>query len=165
MNFQMRRVIVNSTPIILLSNANCLEILKEVYGQIVIPQSVYDEVIQKEDSACFNLINKPDWIIVENVKDTTSKKMYQSKLHSGEVEVMMLAQEEPKADLLILDDNAAKKTAKYLGLTVTGTLGVLLKAKSLGIISSVKNIIDKIIENGFYITEEIYSLVLSQAGE
>lgn len=47
--------------------------------------------------------------------------MYQAKLHAGEVEVMILAQESPGADLVILDDNAAKKTAKFLGLKVTGT--------------------------------------------
>ena len=57
--------------------------------------------------------------------------MYEAKLHDGEVEVMILAQEEPKADLVILDDNSAKKTAKFLELSVTGTLGVLVKAKQL----------------------------------
>lgn len=54
-------------------------------------------------------------------------------LHAGAVEVMILAQEQ-KADLVIIDDNAAKKTAKYLGLTVTGTLGILLKAKRQGVV-------------------------------
>ena len=69
------------------------------------------------------------------------------------------------ADLVIIDDNAAKKTAKYLGLTVTGTLGVLIKAKQSGIISSVKNVITKIQSNGFYINENIIKLTLKQAGE
>ncbi len=69
------------------------------------------------------------------------------------------------ADLVIIDDNAAKKTAKYLGLTVTGTLGVLIKAKQSGIISSVKNVITKIQSNGFYINENIIKLALKQAGE
>ena len=69
------------------------------------------------------------------------------------------------ADLVIIDDNAAKKTAKYLGLTVTGTLGVLIKAKQSGIISSVKNAITKIQSNGFYINENIIKLTLKQAGE
>lgn len=69
------------------------------------------------------------------------------------------------ADLVIIDDNAAKKTAKYLGLTVTGTLGVLIKAKQSGIISSVKNTITKIQSNGFYINENIIKLTLKQAGE
>lgn len=45
---------------------------------------------------------------------------------------MILAQETPKADLVIIDDNAAKKTAKFLGLPVTGTMGILLKAQNRG---------------------------------
>lgn len=65
------------------------------------------------------------------------------------------------ADLVIIDDNAAK----YLGLTVTGILGVLIKAKQSGIISSVKNAITKIQSNGFYINENIIKLALKQAGE
>lgn len=71
---------------------------------------------------------------MEKIPEETNKKMYKAKLHDGEVEVMILAQGETKADLVIIDDNAAKKTAKYLGLTVTGTMGVLLKAKSEGYI-------------------------------
>lgn len=69
------------------------------------------------------------------------------------------------ADLVIIDDNAAKKTAKYLGLTVTGTLGVLIKAKQSGIISSVKNAITQIQSNGFYINENIIKIALKQEGE
>ena len=75
--------------------------------------------------------------------------MYKAKLHAGEVDVMILAQGNPPADLVIIDDNAAKKTAKYLGLTVTGTLGVLLKAKGLGIIPSARDAINKLQANGF----------------
>ena len=100
----MRRVIVNSTPLIVLCNADLLNILKEIYGSIIIPKAVFDEV-------------------------------------------------------------TAKKTAKYLELTVTGTLGVLIKAKQSGIISSVKNAITKIQSNGFYINENIIKLALKQAGE
>ena len=54
--------------------------------------------------------------------------MFRVKLHAGEVEVMILA-DEMNADLLLMDDNAAKKTAKFLGMTVTGTLGILIRAK------------------------------------
>ena len=89
------------------------------------------EVTAMEDSACKQLRNADGWIHIESVRDIAEKKMYKAKLHDGEVEVMILAQEQ-KADLVIIDDNAAKKAAKYLGLTVTGTLGVLLKAKRQG---------------------------------
>ena len=161
----MRRVIVNSTPLILFSSINQLGLFKEIYGEIVIPRAVYAEVTAKADSACQNLKNNFDWIKVEPIKNPLQKKMYQAKLHDGEVDVMILAQEEPKADLVILDDNAAKKTAKYLGLTVTGSLGVLIKAKKLKLIESVKPFMDSFIANGFFVTQNVYDMVLEQAGE
>jgi len=106
-----------------------------------------------------------DWIHVTDVRNKEDYAMYSAKLHKGEVEVMILAQETPKADLVIIDDNAAKKTAKYLGLCVTGTMGVLLKAKQNGIIEKVSPLLEAIINNGFFISEEIVNMVLSQAGE
>lgn len=91
--------------------------------------------------------------------------MYQAKLHAGEVEVMILAQETPKADLVVLDDNAAKKTAKFLGLKVTGTLGVILKAKKQGFIERVMPLVEQMLDNGFYVTPEIQKMVREEAGE
>ena len=161
----MRKVIVNSTPIILLSNINQLELLKQIYGEITIPQAVYDEVTEKPDSACQNLKNHFDWIKIETIKNPLQKKMYQAKLHDGEVEVMILAQEEPKADLVILDDNTAKKTARFLELTVTGTLGILIKAKQLKLIEKIKPLMDALIGNGFFVAQNVYNMVLEQAGE
>lgn len=77
---------------------------------------------------------------------------------------MILAQEQ-KADLVILDDNAAKKTAKYLGLSVTGTLGVLVKAKHRGIIKEVHPLLSEMRQNGFYVSSAVERMVLDQAGE
>ena len=161
----MRRVIVNSTPLIALCNAGLLKILKDVYGQITIPKAVFDEITAKPDSACLQVKHNMDWIMIEEINDTTDRKMYKAKLHAGEVDVMILAQNEPRADLVIIDDNAAKKTAKYLGLKVTGTIGVLLKAKKEGIITSVKDNIDAIRNNGFYISDTVIQMALNQAGE
>lgn len=128
----MRKVIVNSTPLIVLCGIGQLFVLRELYQEIWIPEAVYREVTAKEDLACAQVKTAGAWIHVERIRDYTEKKMYKAKLHDGEVEVMILAQEQ-EAGLVILDDNAAKRTAKYLGLTVTGTLGVLLKAKRRGI--------------------------------
>lgn len=64
-----------------------------------------------------------------------------------------------------IDDNAAKKTAKYLGLTVTGTLGILLKAKSQGIVQRVDILLAEMERNGFYIDSRLEAIVLEQAGE
>ena len=159
----MRKVIVNSTPLIILSKINALEILNNLYGEIIIPQAVFEEVTNKNDVAKEKILNS-EWIKILEVQDKSDRKIYQSKLHDGEVEVMMLAKEN-SADLLIIDDNAAKKTAKFLGFTVTGTLGVVLKAKSEKIISEVKPVLEKMQRENFYISEEIKNLILKTAGE
>ncbi|HBD68832.1 MAG TPA: DUF3368 domain-containing protein [Treponema sp.] len=161
----MPRVIVNSTPLIILSNINHLDLLKKIYSEIYIPEAVFNEVMEKADSACQQIKSNTDWIHVCKITDESQKRMYQAKLHAGEVEVMILAQEKPEADLVILDDNAAKKTAKFLGLKVTGSLGIILKAKKTGIIKEVTPLMNQLISNGFYITKEIYDLVKSEAGE
>ena len=161
----MLRVIVNSTPLIALCNISRLDLLQKVYGRIVIPQAVFDEVTEKDDSACRQIKQRPDWIEVKQISDNSQKQMYRAKLHDGEVEVMILAQELPTADLLIIDDNAAKKTAKFLGLHVTGTLGVLLKAKRMGLVEEIAPLIEDLCKNGFYVDETVKAMALKQASE
>lgn len=161
----MPKVIVNSTPLIALCNIDRMDLLKSVYGRIVIPQAVFDEVTAKDDSACRQIKQRPDWIEVKHISDNSQKQMYRAKLHDGEVEVMILAQETPTADLVIIDDNTAKKTAKFLGLHVTGTLGVILRAKRGGLIERIEPIIDELCKNGFYVDDTIRAFALKQAGE
>lgn len=87
-----------------------------------------------------------------------------ARLHAGEVEAIMLARS-TDADLIILDDNAAKKVAKHLGLGVTGTLGVLVRAKREGFLKSVVPALADLESNGFYMSDRIRDLVLTRAGE
>lgn len=155
----MRKIISNSTPLIILSKIGELEILKKLYGEIIIPRAVFEEVTIKSDA-----IKNLSWIKILEVQDKTDRKIYQAKLHDGEVEVMMLAKE-ISADLLIIDDNAAKKFAKFLGFKVTVTLGILVKAKAEKIISEVSPILDKILAEKFYISKKIKNLILKTAGE
>lgn len=160
----MPKVIVNSTPLIVLCGVGKLDILRELYREIFIPAAVYQEVTEVKDSACTQIMTQKSWIHVERIRSDADRMMYKAKLHTGEVEVMILAQEQ-EADLVIIDDNAAKKTAKYLGLTVTGTLGVLLKAKQKGLIEKIKPLLFEMKRNGFYIDAKLELMVLEQAGE
>ena len=160
----MPKVVVNSTPLIVLCGIGQLDILRRLYQEIWIPPAVYQEVTAGKDSACTQIMTQKNWIHVEKIQDVSEKKMYRAKLHAGEVEVMILAQEK-EADLVIIDDNAAKKTAKYLGLTVTGTLGVLLKAKQMGIIEKIYPLLSEMKRNGFYMGPALEAMVLKSAGE
>lgn len=90
--------------------------------------------------------------------------MYKVKLHDGEVEVMLLAQE-TGADTVVIDDNAARKTAEYLGLPLTGTLGILIKAKQRGLLDAVMPVIRQMEQNGIYYSESIKALIRKLSGE
>ena len=158
----MDKVIVNSTPVIGLANIGRLDVLRQMYGTITIPQAVFDEI--KSPSVQRQVNANRDWIRVEQISDTSQKQMYRAKLHAGEVEVMILAQEK-KADLVILDDNAAKKTAKFLGLRVIGTLGILVLAKKRGYIKEVSPVLDALKRDGFFVSNDLCDLVLKQADE
>ena len=160
----MRKVVVNSTPLIALCGIGKLDVLHEMYSEIMIPKAVYREVTEKQDSACWQIENAGSWVRIEDIQDHSEKKMYKAKLHEGEVEVMILCQER-QADLAIIDDNAAKKTAKYLGINVTGTLGVLLKAKQKGILKENRPLISELKVNGFYISTEVEKIILECAEE
>ena len=82
----MRKIVVNSTPLIVLCGIGKLDILKDIYQEISIPMAVFREVTTKDDSACIQLKTSGEWIHVEEIKDRSEKKMYKAKLHDGEVE-------------------------------------------------------------------------------
>ena len=157
----MRKVIANTTPLISLADIGCFELLQKLYGEILIPNAVLKEI--KSEPAKTMVVNS-DFVHVTNIKDYNSKRIFSSRLHNGEVEVLLLAKEQ-SADLLIMDDNAAKKTAKFMGFNVTGTLGVLLRGKKSGYIREIKSLIDKLIYSGFYVKPEIMQYVLEEANE
>ena len=157
----MRRVIANTTPLISLADIGCFDILQKIYGEIVIPHAVLEEI---KSEPAKTLVRNSNFIHVMRISDYRTKRIFSSRLHNGEVEVLLLA-EEQDADLLLMDDNAAKKTAKFMGFKVTGTLGVLLKGKQEGYIREIKPLLDKLIATGFYVKPEIMQYVLEEANE
>ena len=154
----MRKVIVNSTPLISLCKVGLLDLLKKQYGEITIPEAVFHEVCKKNDTVR-EQISSADWIHIERITETKSKKMYKAKLHDGEVEVMILAQEQQGEHLVIIDDGPARKTAEYLGLNLTGTIGVLIKAKMNGHIDAVMPVIKEMERHGIYMSNDLKARV------
>ncbi|MCH5337806.1 MAG: DUF3368 domain-containing protein, partial [Acetatifactor sp.] len=111
----MRKVVVNTTPLIALSHVGQLDVLKRLYGEIIIPEAVYRELSIKTESICKKAVdNSLEWIRIKSINNEMAKAMYKTQLHDGEVEVMILSKE-IAADVVIIDDANAKKHAKYLG--------------------------------------------------
>jgi len=160
----MRKIIVNSTPLIALAKANKLEILKGMYGHIIIPEAVYKEVTEKDDVAAQRIEAAREWIEVCKVDPNMDRRMYKAKLHDGEVEVMLLAQE-IGADAVIIDDGAARKTAEYLELPLTGTLGVMIKAKQRGLLEAVMPVVQQMEQNGIFFSKELKEKIRKLSNE
>ncbi|MDR3331443.1 MAG: DUF3368 domain-containing protein [Synergistaceae bacterium] len=155
-----RTVVCDSTPVIALLGIGRLDILKELYETVIIPEAVRKEVVIKDARA----LDGYNWIQVKPIANITAKEAFTAALHDGEVEAMLLAKE-TIADLIIMDDSLARKHTKYLNLNVTGTIGVLLRAKAEGIIIDIKPVLDDLIQFGFYISDDICKEVLRLAGE
>ena len=85
-------------------------------------------------------------------------------LDRGEAEVLALASER-SARLVIIDERRGRRYAKRLGLPLTGTLGVLLAAKDVGLISHIKPLLTELVRKGLFVEQELIAKVLTLAGE
>ncbi|MCL2360397.1 MAG: DUF3368 domain-containing protein [Defluviitaleaceae bacterium] len=150
----MLNAVVNSTPLISLHDIGILDILSKMYNYVYIPYGVYEEVCVEGDIKKDTLLPFPNFAI-QHITNENAKRYFKTALHKGEVEVMILA-DELKADICIIDDKLAREYAKYLGLKLTGTLGLLVKAKERGFIESVKLYMDLMIQNEIFIGKLLY---------
>lgn len=144
----MPRVISNTSPLQYLYQASLLDLLPQIYHSIVVPQSVNRELEQGRNlGVLLPVLTSLSWIDIVTVESTTAIPD-DEKLGPGEKEVIALAQSEADA-LVLLDDGLARVRAKQLGIQLTGTLGVILKAKKLGYVKEVKPILARLDELGF----------------
>lgn len=151
----MRKTIISDTScFIILSNIGELELLHLVYGQIITTADIAEEFGDK----------LPDWVEIVAVKDKIRQQLLEMQIDKGESSAIALALETAESTLII-DDYKARKVAEQLGLAFTGTIGVLIKAKLIGKIDSIKPILKKIKDTNFRITSELENQALIEAGE
>lgn len=151
----MHKVIIADTScFILLFKIDELDLLKAVYGTIVTTPDIADE---------FGQI-LPQWIQVVSPKDTQVQHVLELQVDKGEASAIALAMETANVTL-ILDDYKARKLALKLGIDITGTLGIIIKAKINGIIPSVIPYVNKIKQTDFRLSAELETQVYKEAGE
>ncbi len=137
-------VISDTTCLILLHKIGHLDLLHKIYNNVIITPEVAKEFSE----------SLPIWIKIEIVKDTKYQEFLETQVDFGEASSIALAKE-MDSPLLLLDDLKARKLAGKLNLKYTGSLGVINKAKQLGIIDAVKPLIDKLLITDFRISENI----------
>ena len=158
----MLKVACNSSPLIHLAKIKMLEILEFFFGEILVPEVVYRECVgeggEREDA---KEIEKARWIRIVNIQDEELKIALNVVLDEGESESIVLALEQ-SADLILLDDYEAREFARTYGLNITGTVGILMKAKKEGKITSLKEELERLRESGFWLSNCLYTQVLQE---
>ena len=128
-----------------------------------IPQEVFNEIeAGKHKKYYLNLLTF-EWIKIEQIQDRKSIA-YFLDLDKGEAEAIVLATES-EADLILLDESLGRFHAKHAGLRVTGTIGILVKAKKQGLISELKPLILELKEKGVWLSESLIERILELANE
>ncbi len=159
----MQPVISNTSPLIGLWGLNYLSLLQDLYTEVWIPREVENEFLALDAIVFREALNSAPWIKVVDLTDPQNAAIYQG-IDAGEAEVFALAAEH-NARLVLLDENKGRKKAKEIGLTVKGTVGVLLEAKEEGLIDVIKPLLIQLRDNRIHLSESLISKALRQAGE
>ncbi len=159
----MHEIVSNTTPLISLMKIDRLEILEQVYGTVTIPEAVFEELEKGRNKSYYIDLTDLSWIAIKAVKE---KKLLTNlaELDVGEAEVIAIASE-LEARLVIIDEVLGQKIAKQASLKVTGTLGVLIKAKEMGLIDKLGPLVDDLQAQGIWIGDKLKETVLRQVEE
>lgn len=159
-------VVFDTTPLIGLASIGRLDILQELFGEVYILQAVYDETVthgHTEGSAKQD-VDDADWIHVAQVQDRLAVNILLDEMDLGEVETIVLAGE-MEADWVLMDEKKGRRKLSQLDIPKIGTIGVLLKAKQVGLISNLKHEIEGLQKIGFSISQMVVDEVLKIAQE
>jgi predicted nucleic acid-binding protein len=160
----VKRWVVNASPIISLAKIDRIHLLSELCDQVVIPQGVANEINLGgyADSAVTWLQQAGQPFI--QPAPTIDSRIASWDLGLGESEVLSWAINNPGYEAII-DDLAARKATKILQIPVRGTLALVVLAKQMGYISSVKQDLESLIQVGLRISPTVVTQAISLAGE
>lgn len=144
-----------------------IDILPALYGQVIVPPSVMRELLNLETQFGKDLssLKSASWLSIRPVTNIVLFQKYRRILDEGESEALTLMYE-LSADLLLIDEMLGRKIAQIEGIAHTGVLGVLLSAKTKGLLPFIRPVLgDLKTMAGFRMSKALYERVLRQAGE
>lgn len=127
-------IIADSSPIINLIKVSKLTLLKSLYGKVIIPQAVFDEINKPEYKVQAEKVKSASYIQIKSIREEDERIVERlmtkntPKLHRGESEVLVLGKE-INADLVIIDEQNGRKVAKLrYGFPTIGAVGIILRS-------------------------------------
>lgn len=160
----MPEVIADTSPLQYLFQLGLLHLLQDFYGEVSVPAAVVQEIHSGlARGVALPDLNSLPWLRICEVRNAAVLPLAVS-LGAGEREVLALAVESVNP-LIILDDALARRFAVRLRLRLTGTLGLLLRAKKAARIESVRPYLDRLEDLRFRVDEATRRSVLTLADE
>lgn len=159
-------VVSDTTPLIGLATINQFELLYHLFGKVYIPQAVYDEAVVagREEGGAKNEVSTADWIEVVAVEDRLAVDVLLDELDLGEAETIVLARE-IAADWVLMDEKKGRRKLTQMDLQKLGTVGILLKAKQVGLLPVLRPHLEQLHRQSFRLSQTVIDAVLQQAGE
>jgi len=159
-------VVSNTTPLIGLASIQRFELLRQLFGQVYIPQAVFDEAVVRgrEGGGAKHEVSTASWIKRISVRDHLAVEVLLDEMDLGEAEVIVLARE-IGADWVLMDEKKGRRKLAQMGINRIGTLGILLKAKQAALLTAIQPEIEKLRQQGFSISQAVMDAVLQQANE
>lgn len=165
----MSAVVSDSSPLNYLALLSDFDLLRQIYGTLVIPPAVHREVVER---GAMYPVGKAvtaalgNWIAVAEAPDagqiTSLRREY--RLDAGESEAILVAEALGKAALL-MDEQRGVRCARLRGMMVIRTPLIYADAKILGLIGSVRAKLDELRSQGFRLSDRHYELILQELGE
>ena len=158
------KVVVNATPLIALSLINQLELLNQLFDEVIIPDAVYQEVVISGASKPGAIeLKNASWIQVQSVTPSSTIEPLLLGLDRGELQVILLAIS-IKPDWVIIDEKLARRVAKVIGLSVKGTVGILLAGFHAGYLSQEETLdsLQQLVNNGIRLSSQIINWVKTE---
>ena len=159
-------VISDSSVLINLAWIKQLELLPQLYGQVIVPTAVWQEVVEEgAGKPGAEELKTADWLQVQEPENKPLVHSLRQDLDAGEAEAIALAIEQ-NADLLLMDERIGRAAAQHFNLPIIGLIGILITAKQKKMLPELKSSLDSLRQQaGFYISEPLYQRVLRDADE
>ena len=159
-------VVSDTSPLANLILIGKLELLEQLFGEILVPTAVDKEVMKlKPLGHDISSYEKAAWIKIRDAENQTKADEFMQHLDEGESEAIALALE-IRCNLILMDERLGTKIARTEGLSTIGLIGVLLLAKQKNIIPALKPILTELKSKaGFWLGASLMEQVLYDAGE
>lgn len=157
-------IVISDTSVITnLAAIKHLQLLPQLYNQIIIPKAVYRELADIDPPVPGTLeVQSVSWLEVRQIRDlgTVEQLQKDGRLDPGESEAVALTLE-LDTDLLLIDERRGRAEANRRGLKITGLLGILVEAKHQNLIIAVKPLLDDLIDTSeFRVSTTLYNRIL-----